>query len=118
MSNRGFLSGCNGVKMKMAIRSDGVMIPCAQLSHMELGRINRDSLKEVWQNHPELERLRNATRIPLTEVEFCTGCAYINYCAGSCPGISYMATGKENVPYPEACMKRFIENGGRLPTYE
>ena len=115
LPGRGHLSGCNGPASTLAVRADGVMTPCIQMSHLELGRINMDSLQEVWQEHPELERLRERYKIPLSNFEFCQGCEYINYCTGNCPALAYTLTGKENHPSPDACLKRFLEAGGRLP---
>ncbi len=115
IDGRGFLSACNGPMSQIAVRADGVMVPCGQMSHIELGRINRDSLQEVWQEHHELKRLRGRHKISLNEFEFCQGCEYINYCTGNCPALAYTILGKENHPSPDACLKRFLEAGGRLP---
>jgi SynChlorMet cassette radical SAM/SPASM protein ScmE len=112
---RGHLSGCNGPMEKLAVRADGIMVPCGQMSHIELGRINRDDLQMVWQEHPELEKLRERHNIPLSDFEFCQSCEYINYCTGNCPALAYTIVGKENHPSPDACLKRFLEAGGRLP---
>jgi SynChlorMet cassette radical SAM/SPASM protein ScmE len=112
---RGHLSGCNGPMEKLAVRADGVMVPCDQMSHVELGRINRDNLQEVWQEHAALKRLRERHKIALSDFEFCKGCEYINYCTGNCPALAYTILGKENHPSPDACLKRFLEAGGRLP---
>ena len=115
MSGRGHLTGCSGPMSNMAVRADGVMVPCTQISHIELGRINKDDLKEVWQNHSELRKLRERHNIPLSDFEFCRGCHYINYCTGNCPALAYTIVGEENHPGPDACLKRFLEAGGRLP---
>jgi len=115
MSGRGYLTGCSGPMSNMAVRADGVMVPCTQISHIELGRINKDDLKEVWQNHSELRKLRERHNIPLSDFEFCRGCHYINYCTGNCPALAYTIVGEENHPSPDACLKRFLEAGGRLP---
>ncbi|GBD96017.1 MAG TPA: SynChlorMet cassette radical SAM/SPASM protein ScmE [Nitrospirae bacterium] len=112
---RGYLTGCGGPGNKMAVRADGAMVPCIQLGHMELGCIRNDNLREVWQDHPELERLRERRSIPLSDFEFCRGCDYIPYCAGNCPALAYTTLGKENHPSPDACLRRFLEDGGRLP---
>jgi SynChlorMet cassette radical SAM/SPASM protein ScmE len=112
---RGHLSGCNGPMETLAVRADGVMVPCIQMSHMELGRINRDSLQQVWQQNVELNRLRERHKIPLSDFEFCQGCEHINYCTGNCPALAYTILGKEDHPSPDACLKRFLEAGGRLP---
>jgi len=112
---RGYLTSCNGPMIQIAVRADGVMVPCSQMSHIELGRINRDILQEVWQQHPELERLRERHKIPLRDFEFCQGCEFINHCSGNCPALAYTIIGIENHPSPDACLKRFLEAGGRLP---
>jgi SynChlorMet cassette radical SAM/SPASM protein ScmE len=115
IDGRGFLSGCNGPMSQIAVRADGVMVPCVQMSHMELGRINRDSLQEVWQKHPALKKMRGRQKIPLSDFEFCQGCDHINYCTGNCPALAYTILGKEDHPSPDACLTRFLEAGGRLP---
>ena len=111
----GCLTGCNGPRSTIAVRADGVMVPCVQMSHIELGRINKDDLKDIWRNHPELKRLRERHNIPLSSFKFCNGCDYINYCTGNCPALAHIIYGDENHPSPDACLKRFLEEGGRLP---
>ncbi|OGP90259.1 MAG: SynChlorMet cassette radical SAM/SPASM protein ScmE [Deltaproteobacteria bacterium RBG_16_48_10] len=115
---RGFLTGCNGPMSKIAVRADGVMVPCDQMGHMELGRINHDDLREVWQNHPELNRLRERRNIALSDFKFCQGCDYTSYCTGNCPAIAYTLYGEENHPSPDSCLRRFLEAGGSLPDGE
>jgi len=111
----GYLRSCGGVFSKMAVRGDGEMVPCSQMSHIELGRINRESLGEVWRNHPELVRLRERRDISLKDFEECQECAYLPYCKGNCPALAYTILGVDNHPSPDACLKRFLEAGGRLP---
>lgn len=118
LSGGGCLSGCGGPMQTIAVRADGVMVPCIQMSHMSLGRINEDDLKEIWQNHPELNRLRDRQNIPLSDFEYCRGCDYIDYCTGNCPALAYMILGNETHPSPDACLKRFLEEGGSLPSEE
>lgn len=112
---RGYLTGCGGPMSKIAVRADGVMVPCIQMSHIELGRINQDDLMGVWQNHPELERFRARKNIPLSDFEFCQECDYINYCTGSCPALAYTILGEDKHPCPDTCLRRFLEEGGKLP---
>jgi SynChlorMet cassette radical SAM/SPASM protein ScmE len=109
------LTGCGCVMDKIAVRADGVIVPCTMLSHIELGRINKDDLREIWQNHPEIQKMRERQYIPLRDFEFCNGCEYIHYCTGNCPALAYTLTGKVNHPSPDACLRLFLKDGGRLP---
>ena len=111
----GHLTGCGCTRSKIAVRADGMIVPCNMLSHIELGRINQDSLKEVWQTHPALLELRERNTIPLSNFDDCKDCDYIAYCTGNCPGLAYTLTGKVNYPSPDACLKRFLQEGGKLP---
>jgi len=115
LPNRGYLTACGGVMSKMAIRADGIMIPCAQLPHMELGRINRDDLGEVWRKNSEFNRLRDRVKIPLTAFDYCRTCDYANYCTGNCPALAHTMSHDAWCPSPEGCLKRFLEAGGWLP---
>jgi SynChlorMet cassette radical SAM/SPASM protein ScmE len=114
----GCLSACNGPFDTIGVRADGVMVPCTQLSHIELGRINKDNLESVWLKHAELNRLRKRHFIPLENFEFCSGCEYISHCTGNCPALAYTLVGEENHPSPDACLRQFLEDGGRLPEQE
>ncbi len=112
---RGHLSSCGGVFSQMAVRADGVMVPCLQLAHLELGHINRDDLGEVWRHHPELTRLRERPRVPLSDFDFCRDCEFLSYCSGGCPALAYTRTQQENNPVPDSCLRYFLAQGGRLP---
>ena len=110
----GFLRGCGCYNNKIAVRSDGTMVPCCMLAHMEMGRINQDSLIDVWQHSPVLSELRRRVNIPLTEFYYCNTCPYVPYCTGNCPGLSYTLTGEVNHPSPDACLRRFLMDGGSI----
>jgi len=113
--NGGRLTACGCPSSKISVRADGAIVLCAMLAHSELGRINHDSLAEIWQNSPALNQLRNRHTIPLTGFEFCAGCSYIPYCTGNCPGLAYTITGQVDHPSPDACLRRFLEEGGAIP---
>jgi radical SAM protein with 4Fe4S-binding SPASM domain len=98
----------------MAVRADGMMVPCVMLPHLVMGRINRDSVREVWQHHEILQQMRTRDRISLERFEFCADCPFIPYCTGNCPGLAYSLTGKVDHPSPEACLRQFLANGGRI----
>jgi len=70
------------------------IVPCSMLAHSELGRINQDSLLEVWQHSPALKPAAPPTYDPADRVEFCAGCSYIPYCTGNCPGLAYTITAR------------------------
>jgi SynChlorMet cassette radical SAM/SPASM protein ScmE len=113
--NGGRLTACGCPGSKISVRADGAIVPCNILAHVELGRINHDSLAEIWQNSPALNQLRNRHTIPLTGFEFCAGCSYIPYCTGNCPGLAYTITGQVDHPSPDACLQRFLDEGGTIP---
>jgi SynChlorMet cassette radical SAM/SPASM protein ScmE len=112
--NGGRLTACGCPSNKIAVRSDGTVIPCLLLPHMELGHINRDSLLEIWQYNPILNQLRERHKIPLKGFEYCSDCSYRPYCTGNCPGLAYSLTGRVDHPSPEACLRRFLEEGGSI----
>jgi len=114
-AGRGFLTGCGGPMQTIAVRADGVIVPCSQLCHLNLGRINGDNLGEIWRGHPLLQSLRKRSRISLETFPFCQDCPYISYCTGNCPAIAYSLTGKIDHPSPDACLRQFLAQGGRLP---
>lgn len=115
MEGRGFLTGCNGPRQTIAVRADGAIIPCLQLGHMVLGRINHDNLIDIWQNHPDLRNLRERSSIPLASFAFCRNCPYTDCCTGNCPATAYTITGEVNHPSPDGCLRSFQEQGGSLP---
>ena len=111
----GYLQACGQVEWAIAVRSDGIITPCSLLSHMELGKINRDSLRVIWQKHPAFNKLRERTKIPLTQFDSCKKCNYNNLCSGGgCPATAYLSTGEENSPDTNLCLKSFLAEGGKL----
>jgi len=115
--NGGRLTGCGCPANKITVRADGTLVPCTMLSHLELGRINQDTLQDVWQNSPELNKLRKRCRIPLHSFKECSGCVYISYCTGNCPGSAFSLTGNINRPSPDACLRKFLAGGGKLSDF-
>ena len=61
---RGRLTACGCPGKKIAVRADGVIVPCTMLAHIELGRINRDSLAEVWRAQSGHEPASEPARHP------------------------------------------------------
>ncbi|MBA4379459.1 MAG: SynChlorMet cassette radical SAM/SPASM protein ScmE [Anaerolinea sp.] len=113
--NGGCLTACGCPGSKISVRADGAIVPCSMLAHVELGRINQDSLAEIWQHSPALNQLRRRHTILLSGFEFCAACSYVPYCTGNCPGLAYTITGQIDHPSPDACLRRFLEEGGTIP---
>ncbi len=116
--NGGRLTSCGCSFSKLAVRSDGVIVPCNLLAHMELGHINRDSLQDIWINNEILNQHRHRSRISLENFEECADCGYRPYCTGNCPALAYTISGQVDVPSPDACLRRYLEQGGKLPARE
>lgn len=113
---RGYLTGCNCTREKIAVRADGAIIPCTLLPHREIGRINRDSLLDIWQKNPFLQGMRNRSSIPLSSFPYCSGCRYIPYCTGNCPAGAYAIFNEDCHPSPEGCYRQFLADGGSIRT--
>jgi len=113
--NGGHLTACGCPVNKIAVRADGVIVPCNMLAHIELGRINHDDLAEVWLHAPALNALRQRSTISLAAFDFCAGCEYQPYCTGNCPGLAYTLTGQVDHPSPDACLRLFLADGGQIP---
>jgi SynChlorMet cassette radical SAM/SPASM protein ScmE len=117
-NNGGRLTGCGCTRNSIAVRADGTIVPCSMLAHLELGRINQNSLIEIWQKNHALNALRLRHNIPLADFAYCSDCGYLDYCTGNCPGLGYAMTGQVDFPSPDACLKRFLAEGGSMPAEE
>ncbi len=111
----GTLNSCGCANSQIAVRADGVIVPCNQIDGYELGKINKDSLKEIWQNSIELNKFRDRNKIKLSMFDKCNACQYLNYCRGGCPASVYNVKKSVFVPSTIDCLKTFLENGGELP---
>jgi len=110
----GRLTGCGCPKDKVAVRADGVIVPCTMLTHIKVGQIGRDDFGQIWRESPEMSSLRKRSTITLGNFDSCADCGYLDYCTGNCPGLAWSLTGEVDAPSPDACLKRFLEGGGSL----
>ncbi len=108
----GYLSGCGCVFNRIDVLHDGTIVPCCMLPGLVLGNITRDSLGEIWLNHPTLQMLRERRNIAMREVEGCRDCEWNEICNGSCPGLAHQLTGDVNRANPEDCYRNFIDAVG------
>jgi SynChlorMet cassette radical SAM/SPASM protein ScmE len=113
--NGGRLTACGCFRSTLAVRSDGAFVPCSMLAHEVLGYIGRDTLTDVWRGSPVLDAMRHRVKIPLEGFEECSGCPWAGYCTGNCPAIAYVMTGVMDRPGPDACLRLFLSDGGRIP---
>lgn len=113
--NGGRLTACGCFRSTLAVRSDGAFVPCSMLAHEVLGYAGRDRLIDVWRSSPVLEGMRERVNIPLESFEECSGCPWAGYCTGNCPAMAYALTGCVDRPGPDACLRRFLGDGGRIP---
>jgi len=111
----GYLSGCTGIFYRIAIRSDGIIVPCLQLSHLVLGKFSEIKLLELWKYNSLLTDLRNRLKIPLSDFYSCHDCVFINTCFGGCPGIAFEKFHQTRHPDSANCLRAFIMGGGNLP---
>lgn len=101
----GTLSACGGVFSKIAILHDGSIVPCHNLSSLNLGNITRQNLADLWQTHPTLNALRQRYTISLDTVSTCRSCDYKGFCTGGCPGGAFFTTGKLDGRNPMDCIR-------------
>lgn len=116
-TSSGVLGSCGCVWTSMAVRADGIMVPCSQLSQMEMGRINHDGLRDLWLNSPVMVDMRKRIEIKLSEFDSCRDCKYMEFCRGGCPAGAYTLYGSTNVPSLaiDSCYREFLKQGGVLP---
>lgn len=113
----GFLSSCGCVFSRLDVRHDGRIVPCLFLHKAVLGEIGRDSLQDVWLNHPILQELRARRKIPMESVSGCENCEWAPYCSGGCPGMAYELFGEFNRANPLDCYRMYKAGiGGSLGT--
>ena len=116
LDSGGYLIGCSCIWSQLAVRNDGMIIPCILLPDLELGRINQNDLKTIWNSHPILTEMRQRQNINLSSIDFCNDCPYQNYCTGNCPAIAWSNIGRDlNHPDLDSCFRKFLAEGGILP---
>ncbi len=114
----GYLTACGGIFQKVAVNHDGVITPCNMLPTTELGRINRDRIKDVWGGHAILKALADRRTTRMHEVPGCEDCEWTEFCNGSCPGLACEITGDFNRGNPHDCYRLFLEQISEADRYE
>jgi len=111
---RGYLTACGCVFSKIDILHDGTVVPCCMLPDLKLGNVLKDSIRDIWQNHPIMWEIRERRKIPMRDVPGCEGCEWIPYCNGGCPGLAHQLTGDFNRANPQDCYREFRKETGGI----
>lgn len=107
-SYNGHLSACGCFRNKLAIHHDGIITPCNMLGNVELGRINRDSIREIWLHSPILKKMASRTAFSLKNIEACRECEFVDICNGGCPAEEISNTGDFFRPSLSNCCRHFL----------
>jgi len=62
------------------IRPDGIVAPCGILWGVNAGDLRKNSLRDIWQNSPELKHLRKTITLTKKDIPECAGCEYLAIC--------------------------------------
>lgn len=114
-SGCGTLNSCGCVGNSISLRADGYYVPCNQIDGEVIGRMNHDTLVDVWQKSKGLNTFRERSTISLSNFDKCNGCEYKPYCRGGCPATISALEGDLYKPSTIDCLKTFLEHGGVMP---
>lgn len=92
--------GCQAGKFVMGIESDGAVKGCPSLQSASYvgGKLRERSMREIWDEAPELAFARKRTVDDLWG--YCRGCAYAETCMGGCSFTAHAVFGRPgNNPY-------------------
>ena len=94
-------TNCGIGMSSLTVRSNGILTPCPSLpDEISLGDIRKNSIAEIWNNSPFLNRMR---RISACENDKCKECSHIKVCQGGCMADIYRRTGTLRYGDPYEC---------------
>jgi SynChlorMet cassette radical SAM/SPASM protein ScmF len=88
-----------GIYHILGILGDGRISICgigSTVETMVLGRIGKDKIKEIWQNHPVLKEIREG--VPKQMQGICGRCMLKSYCLGKCRAEAFYEKGSLLAP--------------------
>ncbi|MFH1479149.1 MAG: radical SAM protein [Candidatus Omnitrophota bacterium] len=88
-----------GIFNILGILGDGRVSICGIGSSSEtliLGKVGKDSIKDIWENHPVLKEIR--VNIPGKLEGICGRCIFKTYCLGKCRAEAYYTSGSLLAP--------------------
>lgn len=106
--------GCQAGKYVMGIESDGAVkgCPSLQTAHYVGGNLRERSLREIWDDTPELAFTRARTVDDLWG--FCRSCPFASVCLGGCSFTAHALLGRPgNNPYCHFRARHFAKQGQR-----
>jgi SynChlorMet cassette radical SAM/SPASM protein ScmF len=83
----------------LGILGDGRVSICGIGSSSEtliLGRVGKDRIKDIWDNHPVLKEIREG--VPKKMTGICGKCIFMHYCLGKCRAEAYYESGSLLAP--------------------
>ena len=91
----GQIRACAVARTECALDPAGNIFPCRVLIHPDFngGNVLESGFKDLWNNSPSLQKLRNFDYSSLSQ---CRDCEFFNLCLGGCRGLAFMRTGKIN----------------------
>ncbi|MBN2362924.1 PqqD family peptide modification chaperone [candidate division WOR-3 bacterium] len=107
-----YLTACGCVFSKLAVHHDGTIVPCNMLPDIELGKINRDSVKDIWMNSPVLKKMKERRLVPMSAVQACMDCEWNMFCNGSCPALAGVSAENFILPSMQDCYRKLKEETG------
>ncbi len=85
------LENCGIGSGSLAIKCNGTVVPCPEFGEdVSLGNIREQSVAEIWNDSPLLNRLR---ALSVYETEICKDCQFAAVCKGGCIADIYERTG-------------------------
>lgn len=102
--------GCGAMRSQMSIWPDGRVTPCDRLPHYTIGNALSEEFPAIWRS-PAAERFRDMLAVPISALESCRNCKFLEFCTGGCPVIP-MRKGTDLLDRdPGSCLRLFIEEG-------
>lgn len=83
-------NACDAGISQIVVSPNGDLRPCVELPTV-VGNILKDDLFDIWQNSPELLRIREFRNTPIS----CRSCDLISLCHGGCRASALSYTGEE-----------------------
>ena len=85
------LENCGIGSGSLAIKCNGTVVPCPEFDEdVSLGNIREQSVAEIWNDSPLLNRLR---AMSVYKTEICKDCSFAAVCKGGCIADIYERTG-------------------------